>query len=206
MEIINLGITDYQQAYEQQLFYRDKVIHGGSEVIIICSHHPIVTLGRQSSPEDITGWQGETLKIERGGKATYHGPGQLIVYPIINLQKRNNDIHRYVRVLEKAGCDLLSNYDITSIGNPDGTSKTTGIWTTSTPSKKIASIGIAIKHWVTYHGMAINIYKDPLAFTGINPCGFTSSTMTSIEELINKKIDRNEATDYLIQSLRSYLE
>jgi lipoate-protein ligase B len=189
MEVINLGEIPYSIAHQKQIQFRDEVIAGGAEKIITCSHPPVVTLGRQSTPMDITGWKGETVNIERGGKATYHGPGQLVVYPHIDLSKRNNDIHKYVRHLEDATVETLKRYGITAIGNPSKSADTTGVWV---GEKKIASIGIAVKRWVTYHGIAINLFRDPLAFTGINPCGFSTDTMISLEELLGEKIDRQE--------------
>ena len=197
MEIKRLGLIDYQQAYKIQEAMRDEVISGAPEKLIACSHNPIVTLGRQSSDADLTGWSGETLKVSRGGKATYHGPGQVILYPIINLAKRNNDIHKYVRDLELACINTLKELGINAIGNPDGTEKTTGVWV---GEKKIASIGVAVKRWVTYHGIALNVHHDPLAFSGINPCGFSTSTMTSLEEILGKKVDCQESfINYALQ-------
>lgn len=199
MDVINLGEISYSLAHQKQIQFRDEVIAGGAEKIISCSHPPVVTLGRQSTPADITGWQGETVHIERGGKATYHGPGQLVVYPHIDLSKRNNDIHKYVRHLEDATVECLKPFGITAIGNPSRSPDTTGVWV---GDKKIASIGIAVKHWVTYHGIAINLEKDPLAFTGINPCGFSTDTMITLEEHLGEKIDRQDFEKEFLKQLK----
>jgi lipoate-protein ligase B len=189
LEKIDLGKTPYLEVYAYQKQLLSAVYQGATEKIIICSHPPVVTLGRQTTPEDIQGWTGEIVEIERGGRATYHGPNQVILYPIINLKKRNNDIHLYVRHLEEAVIRTLADYKIEAVGNPDGTAKTTGVWV---GDKKIASIGIAVKHWVTYHGIALNVLHDPQAFSGINPCGFTANTMTSLEQLLGHSVDYSE--------------
>lgn len=193
MKISNLGLIPYQEAWEYQ---KNCVAHvtedRDSEEIIICHHPSVVTLGKKSTPSDLCGWQGETVAIERGGKATYHGPSQIVVYPILDLKKRGNDIYKYLRNLEMGVVELLSLYGLRAHGDHENT----GVWC---QEKKIASIGVAIKKWVTYHGIAFNIYRDEMAFKGINPCGFETSVMSSLEELIQKKIGRETLEDTLAQ-------
>ena len=203
MKVIDLGLIDYLKAYEIQKEFVDKVYQKQSEeVIIACSHPEVVTLGRKSEPKDILGFQGPIVHIERGGKATWHGPNQLVVYPIIDLRLRNNDIHLYLRSLEQSLVKTLNDYHIKSCGNPDGTVETTGVWI---DDKKVASIGIAIKRGITWHGMAINIDHHPNAFVGINPCGYSVETMTSIEQLLSQKIDRQKFQSRFLEELNSSL-
>jgi len=200
MEIIQLGERDYKEALDLQLSCVEDLMTNSNEQekMIICSHPSVVTLGRKTQKEDIGLWSGQTYEISRGGRATYHGPGQVVVYPIINLKSRNNDIFKYVRHLEEAMVLTLEEYGITSEGDPDST----GVWVNG---KKIASIGIAIKRWVTYHGLALNLYNDPMAFSGINPCGMSQDTMTSLEAVLGEKVDRAHFENQLIQNLKNLL-
>ena len=187
-KVIDLGLIDYNEALKQQLHLVDEVIADPKKkFLVICSHTPVVTLGRASKPEDLQGWQGSTLEVSRGGKATYHGPSQLVIYPIFQLESR--DLHAYLQWLEQKVVEFLKLFDVHSCGGfaLDGDDKNgirTGVWI---KDKKIASIGIAVKKWVAYHGIAINISKDPTAFQGIAPCGFTAQTMISLEEVLKNK-------------------
>lgn len=199
MKILDIGLKDYQSVYELQKSELQNVINGEEEKLIICSHDPVVTLGKKSTPQDICGWKGPVVEIERGGKATYHGPGQIIIYPIIDLKKRNQDISNFLIALESSMIETLSYYGLSAKGNDErGKPDYTGVWV---DSKKIASIGVAVRRWVTWHGLAFNLYKDPNAFQGINPCGFSTDTMTSLENLLNEKVDRND----FVQKLSSVL-
>ena len=201
IKVIDLGLCPYQIAHKLQLEFVEKVRHNpNEEYLIVCSHNPVVTLGKKTQDIDLCGWQGETHAIERGGRATYHGPGQLVAYPIVHLDKRNKDLYRFVRALENSMVLTLKDFALEAKGDPDNT----GVWV---GDKKIASIGIAVRRWVTYHGLALNLEYDPQAFQGINPCGFSTSTMTNLKELIQWPMDRDEIqrklTDYLTSELNS---
>ncbi|MGE4133714.1 MAG: lipoyl(octanoyl) transferase LipB [Bdellovibrionales bacterium] len=185
MQIEDWGLIHYEEANRRQLETVDAVAAGAEERLVLCQHPPVVTLGRSSAPEDLIGWQGETYEVSRGGRATYHGPGQLVIYPILNLQAerakfRPRDLHSYLRALETATVKALHMAGLTTAEvrttNQGGLSLT-GVWI---GERKIASIGIAVRKWVSYHGVAINVLEDPSAFSGINPCGFSSSIMTSV--------------------------
>jgi lipoyl(octanoyl) transferase len=200
-QILDWGLIDYQQALDQQLQLVEEVIanpdHQG--YIVFCSHPHVVTTGRQTKPEDIFAWQGPVVEISRGGRATYHGPSQVMVYPILNLKNPRagrgaQEIRGYLRDLEKAIVETLKEFGIEAVGktpqkklDTDAETDETGVWV---GRQKIASLGIAVKRWVTYHGAAINLDYDPEAFQGLNPCGFTSATMTCVETLLNSKIPR----------------
>jgi lipoyl(octanoyl) transferase len=191
------GQLPYAEALAKQRQLVEQVIRGeASETLVACSHPPIVTLGKKTSVGDVTDWQGELLAVERGGRATYHGPGQVVLYPIINLNQcgRERDLIQYLHSLEHAIVQALSDWGIEGEGDlQEG--RGTGVWVNG---KKIASIGIAVKRWVTYHGLAINVFADDLAFVGINPCGLQREQMTSIEEL-GCKVDRQAFTNALFQ-------
>ncbi len=167
---------------------------GAEERLVICTHPPVVTLGRGTPSEDILNWQGETIESTRGGRATYHGPSQMIIYPIVDLRKRREavrakDVHAYLRAVEMAtvqGLHLLGLRNAEARTTKMGDMSLTGVWV---GEKKIASIGVAVKKWVTYHGMALNVLKDEKAFQGIKPCGFSPSVMTSLEEQLEKILE-----------------
>ncbi len=192
------GLIDYEIALQKQLDYVETVIadktHPG--FLIFCSHPEVVTLGRQTRPEDIFDWKGPLREVSRGGRATYHGPSQLVAYPILNLKNARagrgpQEVRGYLRALENAVVETLNFFEVKSVGKtpqkiPGQALETeeTGVWI---ENQKIASLGIAVKQWVTFHGVAINFNYDPSAFIGLNPCGFKSSVMISFEEAQRQK-------------------
>lgn len=191
------GLINYSEALERQMVLVEKVASGEMpDTVVFCSHPPVVTLGRSSKPNDLTGWQGDLIEVSRGGRATYHGPNQLVIYPILNLSRERKslkvrDIGAYLRSLENILIDVLNDADIQATAKTiDGVDaqgdkiSATGVWV---GNKKIASIGIAVKKWVTYHGIALNIKRDSQAFQGLRPCGFDANIMTSVEEVIAKQ-------------------
>ena len=202
------GLIDYQSALDQQLERLDILSldpdHPG--FLIFCSHPPVVTTGRQTQPDDIFSWKGPVVEISRGGRATYHGPSQLVVYPILNLKAGRNgrkpqEVRGYLRAFEQAIVATLSDFQISAVGktpqklaDKNFESDETGVWV---GTQKVASLGIAVKKWITYHGAAINLEHDTEAFKGLNPCGFKSDTMTSVEKLFGRKLNRQEFAEKL---------
>ena len=207
------GIIPYQEAFTKQKHYVEEIIKGErKETLILCSHPPVVTLGRGTKPNDVFSWQGETVEVNRGGRATYHGPNQVVLYPMIDLAgntpnyipKKVKSLHGFMRCLEEAAVQTLREYDVEAQGHSlqtqvgeDEAAEATGVWV---GEQKIASIGIAARKWVTYHGIAINLFKDPDAFQGINPCGFTSKTMVCLQELTPKRVKREAFQKELISN------
>ena len=197
------GLIDYQSALDRQLEWVDKVSRDENHpgFLVFCTHPPVVTTGRQTKPEDIFSWKGPVIEISRGGRATYHGPSQLVVYPIINLKNPRRgrgpqEIRGYLRTLEDGIVEVIKHYGINAVGKTaqklvgaEAETDETGVWI---GKQKIASLGIAVKKWVCFHGAAVNLSYDPEAFQGLNPCGFTSATMTSLEQQLNAPIDRAE--------------
>lgn len=195
------GLIVYQEALLKQMELVQAVKNGSRpDTLVFCRHHPVVTLGRSTEEEDIQGWQGEIFEASRGGRATYHGPSQLVVYPIFSLERergrltRPRDVHSYLRCLEACLVASLVSYELSAEVKPMGSFdnaglRMTGVWV---GSRKIASIGVSVRSWITYHGLALNVDLDPKAFQGIRPCGFDSSTMVSMEELLGYQIDRGE--------------
>ena len=199
------GLIDYEKALVKQIQAVEIVIHQPDHpgFLIFCTHPAVVTTGRQTQAEDIFAWTGRTVEVSRGGRATYHGPSQVVVYPIINLKKerhgrKSQEIRGYIRALETAIIDTLSSYDIKAFGKTQSATENnlqdTGVWV---GEKKIASIGIAVRGWVSFHGAAINIENDIQAFQGLNPCGYQPSVMTNLELLTQKKINLEEFKEKL---------
>ena len=196
------GIVDYEEALQRQTELVETVHKDSSAgYLIFCTHPPVVTLGRATKPDDVFGWSGKIIEISRGGRATYHGPSQLVVYPILNLTKerkgrKDREIVGFLRVLEDSIVEVLQSYGVEAQGrslqkNPNTESEgdETGVWV---GRQKIASLGIGVRKWITYHGAAINLTYDPKAFTGMNPCGFKTETMVSLEQLTNTALDTEE--------------
>lgn len=194
MKFEDWGLVEYAEACERQLRLVEEVSAGGEERLIFCTHPPVVTKGRATTAEDMTGWKGSTIESSRGGRATYHGPSQVVIYPILDLTKprahlKGRDIHAYLRALEEitaVGLRELGLKNAERRETPPGGLSLTGVWV---GERKVASVGIAVRKWVTYHGVAINVLNDPSAHKGIKPCGFTSETMTSLEEQLGRSVD-----------------
>ncbi len=204
----------YNEALKKQKLYVEEVLCGQrGETLVFCHHPPVVTLGRGTKKGDVFSWEGEKFEVNRGGRATYHGPGQLIMYPIIDLSGesssfmkkkiKNKDLHGYMRCLEKSLISTLHDYGVKAQGyaiqkqREDKGQTATGVWI---DSKKLASIGIAAKKWITHHGMAINLFRDKEAFQGIKPCGFHTNKMIFLEELTKQRIKRRVFQKELISN------
>jgi lipoate-protein ligase B len=193
MKISNWGLIEYEAATSRQLELVERVAAGSEdETLVLCSHPPVVTLGRGHVASDLLGWSGSTLETSRGGRATYHGPNQQVIYPILNLSRSRHsfgprDLHAYLRSLERATVAVLGRLGLSAEARTTqlGELSLTGVWV---GLHKIASIGIAVRKWITYHGVAINVLNDPLAFQGIRPCGFSADIMTSVEAELGQAV------------------
>jgi len=193
--VYRFGLTEYSRAYRLQKDIRRKVISGEAEdTLLLLEHPPAITSGKSGKIENILvsreelSAQGISLFFtERGGDITYHGPGQLVAYPLIDLKKRGKDAHRYVNDLEEVVLRTLQDFSIA--GCRDETHA--GIWVNNS---EIAAIGISLSKWVTMHGIALNINIDLQPFFLINPCGFTDRTATSMAERLSGEISVDEVT------------
>lgn len=189
LKCIDLGLISYKKALDFQLQLLEKVHKKmAEETLMICRHPFVLTVGRSATENDIQSWDGEIVKVQRGGGVTFHGPGQIIIYPILDLRKRNRDLHSFLRKLEKSVIETLKLYDIKASCR-DGV---TGVWV---GDKKIASIGIGVKKWISYHGLAFNFKNEFLDQGKFNPCGFSQSTMIGFTDLVNnvsfKEVQKN---------------
>ncbi|MDD5045050.1 MAG: lipoyl(octanoyl) transferase LipB [Candidatus Omnitrophica bacterium] len=206
--IFDLGLTRYRETLAIQKDVWQKVKNGAlPSSIIVCQHYPVITLGRNAKRENILAEIGqiqkqgiEIIEVDRGGDVTYHGPGQLVFYPIFDLKVFGQDIHLFLRKLEEVVISYLKDYGISS----HRLNNLTGVWV---ENKKIASIGISIRNWITYHGLSINIQHDCLNnFKFIRPCGMDIQT-TSLEDALGRKNDMEQAKRNLINRFRQvYLE
>lgn len=182
LRIEDLGRRGYAEVLELQRDLRRRRIEGelGEDVLLLLEHPPVVTLGRgtrlSSLPIALAELERrgvEVFEVERGGDVTYHGPGQLVGYPILDLRGHRQDLHWYLRSLEDVLIQALGQLDIEAGRNPG----LTGVWTAG---RKIASIGIHVKQWVTLHGFALNVTTDLDPFDLIVPCGIRQVVMTSV--------------------------
>ena len=177
MEVLDLGLMEYGACLERvQRLHADRVAGRVHDTLIVVEHPPVATLGRRGTPAEVFDPDLPVFAIERGGKATYHAPGQLVLYPIMHLGTGNRDVRAFVRHLEAFVIHLLDDFGIPAVTRPE----TPGVWTVKT-GKKIASIGIAIRDWVTLHGIALNVTLDPKEFERIDPCGLGAAVMTNMQ-------------------------
>ena len=170
-------------ALQEQLVSAKRGDQSLGDELLLLEHDPVYTIGRTPDQSSLRG--GDHLPhplfpINRGGQATYHGPGQLVGYPIIDLRRCGQDLHRYLRWLEDLLVETLTETGITA-GTRNGL---TGVWV---DDRKIASIGVGVRHWITMHGFALNVGGDLSPFAQIVPCGIVNVTMTSIEQETGRK-------------------
>jgi lipoyl(octanoyl) transferase len=209
-QFIDLGLIDYQQAWDYQtnLFNRNLEIKkqnrdlpsNGQRItnnhLIFCEHPHVYTLGKSGDEknllikkEDLHTIQASYHAINRGGDITYHGPGQLVVYPVIDLENFFTDIHQYMRLLEEAVIQTLWEFQITA-GRIKGL---TGVWIDfeNGAPRKICALGVKTSRWVTMHGLAFNVNTDLNYFNHIVPCGIDDKAVTSLEKELGEKADLN---------------
>ena len=212
----DLGLASYQKVWDYQMLLNKKLIarkraNGESQdyepthYLLTVEHRPVYTLGKSGDMQNLlldelqiaeSGF--EFFKINRGGDITYHGPGQIVVYPIFDLEYFFRDIHKYVRFLEEVVIRTLAEYNIKA-GRQEGF---TGVWIDDDhgPSRKICAIGVHLSRWVTLHGLAFNINPDLNHFKNIVPCGISTQdkTVTSLENELGKKVDLQEVKSKII--------
>jgi lipoate-protein ligase B len=175
--VLDLGTREYAEVWAKQLELvgarqRDEI----PDTLLLVEHPHVITAGRSAHRENLLDLGDIPLyEIERGGDVTYHGPGQLVGYPIFRLREGERDLHAYLRKLEEGIIRALARFGLTGTRKPEWT----GVWTTDL-SRKLASIGVAVKRWVTLHGFALNVSTDLGRFAAINPCGLDAAVMGSM--------------------------
>lgn len=204
LEVLDVGQQGYLDTLEQQRTLRLDRLAGriDHDVLLLVEHPPVYTLGRGTresslpiAPALLRQRGAEVVEVERGGDVTWHGPGQLVGYPILDLTHHRPDLHWYLRTLEQVLITALGTLGIAAVVEPGKT----GVWT---GGRKIASIGVHVKQWVTLHGFALNVRPDLSWFDAIVPCGLTGVTMTSVAHELDRDDDAlwNEVRDATIAS------
>jgi lipoate-protein ligase B len=197
MLVLNLGVRSYAEVLAFQRDVAARRISGdvAQDVLILVEHPPVVTLGRRKADnklpvsEEFLQQRGiELFEVERGGGVTFHGPGQLVGYPIFDLQRHRQDLHWYLRQVEEVLIRTLGEYDIPGERN-DGF---TGVWTRG---RKIASIGVHARAWVTWHGFALNVNTDLSFFDLMTPCGIDGVVMTSMTREASRPVVYDEVAE-----------
>ena len=201
--VLDLGRIDYLEAFDLQKRIVDDVISGEApNTLITCEHPHVITLGRHGKIENILVSDSELLKqgvgicyVDRGGDVTYHGPVQIILYPIFDLKQYKKDLYLYLRKLEQAVINVLAN----DLGlNAHREADLTGVWV---GPYKVASIGIGVRHWVAYHGLALNVKADKRFFSLIKPCGLDVK-MASINDFFDDEVSLEAVKDMLVESIK----
>jgi lipoate-protein ligase B len=193
LTVAELGVVDYDDALAMQTAMLAARVEGKiGDTLLMMEHPHVFTLGRGADERFIVGdREGVPIRrVSRGGQVTYHGPGQLIGYPILKLEGRDRDVTKYLRRLEAAMIDALAKFGIDA-GRRDGM---TGVWV---GGRKIASIGVGIRRWTTWHGFALNVSTDLSFFDSIVPCGIEGCRMTSVSEVTNRAVSVREFADVM---------
>jgi lipoyl(octanoyl) transferase len=199
--VLDLGLVPYREAWELQRALAGAVSQGAiPETIVFLEHPPVITLGRRTDEGELhlpDGAEVDVVETDRGGKSTYHAPGQLVCYPILDLRRHGEDVKRYCRDLEEALIRTLA---------PLGVEATriealTGIWL-ERPPRKIASIGIHISKWITTHGYALNVDLDPAPFTQwITACGLEDAAFTTVAREVGRSVRVDEVRPFAREAL-----
>ncbi len=197
--VCRLGLTEYKKAYQLQKTVHDMRVRGEIEdVLLLVEHTPTFTIGKSGSVSNVLAPQ-ETLEaegislffVERGGDVTYHGPGQIVGYPIVDLRARGKDIRRFVHDLEEVL--ILTVRDFSILASRDETHP--GVWV---GKEELAAIGLSIRKWVSMHGFALNVHTVMQHFSLINPCGFSDRGATSMNLLLGQSLSLDAVTERLL--------
>ncbi|MFA6378310.1 MAG: lipoyl(octanoyl) transferase LipB [Candidatus Omnitrophota bacterium] len=197
--LIDLGLVDFLCAYHFQKEIIQKVLQDRNSRLLFCEHPAVFTMGRIADEKflladrkDLSWRKIDVLRIDRGGEVTFHGPGQIVIYPIFNLEHSAKDLKIFLQKLEEVLIDLLKYFGIVA----NRQKGYTGVWVNE---KKIASIGIGVKKWISYHGIGLNVNTDLSFFSMIKPCGLDVA-MTSMAQELGQAIDQGQVKEKLIES------
>jgi lipoyl(octanoyl) transferase len=198
--LVNLGRAEYLEVLDlqrtlAQLRHENQVV----DTLLVVEHEPVITLGRRgntsnilSSPEELSHLGIQVHQVERGGDVTYHGPGQVVVYPIIHLSQRDLSLRPFVHLLEETVIETLADFAIE--GSRDQQHR--GVWVSGL---KVAALGVAIRRWVSFHGFALNVSPDLTHYCHINPCALRPEQVTSMESILKKRVGMEEVRQKLVQ-------
>ena len=200
LQIVDLGRMSYEEACAEQAHWHGRVLaqrdapgDAGAGVTLLVEHDPVITVTRRAAathllatPQQLAGQGVALAETDRGGDITYHGPGQLVVYPIVDLNRLNLRLHGYMRLLEQVVIDALAHWGLRGQRDPPAT----GVWVAPAPEArlaKIAAMGVRIRRWVTLHGLALNVDPDMRHFQLIVPCGLADRPVTSLRALLGDR-------------------
>ncbi len=205
-DLLDLGLTPYADAWELQRTIAAEVTAGSRpDTVILLEHPPVVTMGRRTGEGELNlppDADVDVVETDRGGKSTFHGPGQLVCYPILDLNRHGRDVRRYCRDLEDAIVRTLAAFGLEG-ATIDGL---TGVWLTS-PPRKIASIGVHISRWVTTHGYALNVDLDPAPFTTwITACGLEDASFTTMARELGRPLSVDEVRPAAAEALAAVFD
>ncbi|TBR20920.1 lipoyl(octanoyl) transferase LipB [bacterium] len=195
----DLGTLDYDAAWAlQKALAAERADGRGSDVLLLVEHPPVYTRGTSSRGEASPALPHPVRDVERGGQTTFHAPGQLVAYPIVHLKERGLTVGSLLRALEGAVIAVLAGLGLEG----ERREGATGVWCRG---RKVCSEGVAVKGWVSYHGLALNCDVDLAPFAAIRPCGFSHEVMTSLSELCGRRVTTAEVKDALVLALEREL-
>jgi lipoyl(octanoyl) transferase len=206
--LLQLGRVPYAEALDMQRALAADVATGARpDTILLLEHPPVVTLGRRADPRELhlpPGADADVVETDRGGKSTYHGPGQLVCYPIVDLTRHGSDVKRYVRMLEEAVIRTIGAFGIE--GRRFEGDNMAGVWL-SPPPRKIASVGVHVRKWITTHGYALNVDLDTAPFTEwITACGLDGAAFTTMARETRRPLSVDEVRPYAAAALADVLD
>ena len=200
MRVIDLGRVTYEDAVEQMKAVLDQRINGAvPDTLLICEHEPVYTVGRTRGAADniLNPASIPIVSVSRGGDVTFHGPGQLVGYPIFQLPEHRHDLHGFMRGLEEMMIRTLGRLGVTAGRDP----RNTGVWVNG---QKIMAIGISARRWVTWHGFALNLTVDLDHYQRINPCGMNSELVTRLSDQLQPTPSREAIKEIIIDELSQW--
>lgn len=202
LKIIDFDLVEYREGLKLQKLCVEKSLNNKTDFLLILEHYPVITIGRSEKKSNVLINEKElkdkgilVYHTDRGGDATYHGPGQLVGYPIFNLRFYKKDVKWYVQSLEEVLIRTLNEYEIKAEMIP----KLIGVWVNS---KKIASIGVRIQKWITSHGFALNVNNNLTPFSYIIPCGIKDIEITSMKEILNREVDMGNLKEIIVEKFK----
>jgi lipoate-protein ligase B len=203
LRVHKLGLIGYDEALKRQLDLVERLKTSDAsadEFLLLLEHPPVITIGRSGTPDNVRVDEAELRQqgvirreASRGGDVTYHGPGQLVGYPILRLDRHGKDVHRHMRSLEAVLIAALKHFGIAASRRPG----LTGVWVAD---RKIASIGVAVTRWITYHGFALNVAPNLAHFDLIHPCGLKGVEITSMAKELGRAIEVRKVEPIVIQT------
>ena len=200
LNIIDLGLTEYQRALQiQKTLVKERLDNSTPDTLLLVEHPHVVTLGKQTSPNDVLDNSIPIVKVDRGGSATYHGPGQLVGYIIMDLKTKGISVPVLISKIHEIIILTLDELDITAKREKNDT----GVWV---GQKKIASIGLSVRNWITYHGFSLNVNTDLDRFNAIRPCGYDSQVMTSVNSIKRKEYSKEVIQTKVIRNFSNVFE